>query len=261
MKHIASISGGQDSTAMTVRMLELGLPLDYIVFCDTGNEFPEMYQYLDRLDIYLQDKFNIGITRLKSKHTLISLVQSPFTRGKRTGQVRGLPYSSMMSFCTRDLKKNVAEKFIRSLKDDCTQYIGYVAREKNRVHKSDKKYITLKFPLIDWNWNEPEVSNYLKEKTLFNELYNHFARTGCMYCPKQSVDSWYALYANFPKQWEEAKRWEERAAQQDAHIKNFRADGSLQNREIAFEKRLAREKVTPKFEMNWNDENVSCMCK
>jgi len=46
MKHIASISGGQDSTAMTVRMLELGMPLDYIIFCDTGNEFDDMYDYL-----------------------------------------------------------------------------------------------------------------------------------------------------------------------------------------------------------------------
>lgn len=261
MKHISTLSGGQDSTAMTVRMLELGMPLDYIIFCDTGNEFDEMYDYLDRLDVYLQDRFNIGITRLKSKHTLKSLVETPFTKGKRKGQVRGLPYASSMSFCTRDLKKNVAETFMRKLKDDCIQYIGYVAREKNRVHQSDKKYITLEFPLIHWGWNEPEVSSYLKEKTLFNILYNFFLRTGCKFCPKQTITSWYALYVHFIGEWEEAKRWEENATLQNAHIKHFRADYSLAELEVRFEKQLKKDTYTPKFELDWNEENVSCMCK
>jgi len=261
MKYIASISGGQDSTAMTVRMLELGMPLDYIVFCDTGNEFDEMYSYLDRLDVYLQNKFNIGITRLKGKHTLETLVNTPFSKGKHKDKVRGLPYSSSMSFCTRDLKVNLFNNFARSLKDDCIQYIGYVAREKNRVHKSDKKYITFKFPLIEWGWNEPEVSSYLKEKTLFNELYNYFIRTGCKFCPKQSLDSWYALYVHHLAEFQEAKRWEERASKQDAHIQNFRSDYSMLQLEKKFEKRLKSEISTPQFQLDWNDENVSCMCK
>ncbi|MFA5454150.1 MAG: phosphoadenosine phosphosulfate reductase family protein [Sulfurimonas sp.] len=261
MKYIASISGGQDSTAMTVRMLELGMPLDYIVFCDTGNEFKEMYAYLDRLDIYLQSKFNIGITRLKSKSDLKSLCFTPFTKGKQKGKIRGLPYSSSMSFCTRDLKKNVSERFMRTLKDDCIQYIGYVSREKNRVHQSDKKYITLKFPLIEWGWNESEVSAFLKEKTLFNELYNHFSRTGCKFCPKQSLDSWYALYAHHPAEFEEAKRWEDETKNQNAHIKNFRSDYSMIQLEKRFEKRLNSETKVPQFQFDWNEENVSCMCK
>lgn len=261
MKHIASISGGQDSTAMTVRLLELGVKLDYILFCDTGNEFKEMYEYLDRLDIYLQRKFNIGITRLKSDNTLQSLCFTNFTKGKHKGQIRGMPYASSMSFCTRDLKKNVAERFMRSLKDDCIQYIGYVAREKNRVHQSDKKYITNRFPLIELGWNEPEVSAYLREKTLFNELYNHFSRTGCMFCPKQTLDSWYALYVHHRDEWNEAKRWEQRAENQNAHIKNFRSDYSLLQLEDRFEKRLKQETQAPQFSFDWNEENVSCMCR
>lgn len=261
MKHIASISGGQDSTAMTVRMLELGMPLDYIIFCDTGNEFKEMYEYLDRLDIYLQNKFKIGITRLKSKHTLESLCFTEFTKGKHEGQIRGLPYASSMSFCTRDLKKNVADRFMKSLDDDCIQYIGYVARETQRTHQSDKKYITNQFPLIDWNWNEPEVGTYLKEMSLYNSLYNHYSRTGCKFCPKQTLDSWYALFVHHNDEFEEAKRWEEKTKEQDAHIKHFRSDFSMLELEKRFEKRLKTETDTPQFQFNWNNENVSCMCK
>lgn len=42
MKHIAMLSGGRDSTAMVIKMLQEGMPLDYIVFTDTQNELPEL---------------------------------------------------------------------------------------------------------------------------------------------------------------------------------------------------------------------------
>jgi 3'-phosphoadenosine 5'-phosphosulfate sulfotransferase (PAPS reductase)/FAD synthetase len=261
MKHIYSISGGQDSTAMTIRALELGYPVDYIIFCDTGNEFPQMIDYLHRLDDYIKRNFNKSITFLSAPLSLKELVFSPFKKGKNKGIIRGLPYASSMSFCTRELKKNVTERFLKSLNDDCIQYIGYVSRERNRVHQSDKKFITYKFPLIEWDWNEPEVSSYLKEKTLFNELYNHFTRTGCMFCPKQTLDSWFVLYSQFPDKWNEAKKWELQTKKLGAHIKNFRSDFSLIQLEYRFSKRLKAQNNTPQFEFDWNQEDVSCMCK
>ena len=39
----ANLSGGRDSSAMVVKWLELGNNIDYILFCDTGYEFAEMY--------------------------------------------------------------------------------------------------------------------------------------------------------------------------------------------------------------------------
>ena len=41
MKHIVSFSGGKDSTAMLLMMLEKGMKVDYIVFVDTGKEFSQ----------------------------------------------------------------------------------------------------------------------------------------------------------------------------------------------------------------------------
>lgn len=168
--HVYSISGGQDSTAMLVHDLESGKQVDYIIFCDTGNEFDEMYAYLNRLDIWLKNKYGKSITRLGGKHTLKSLCFSPFTRGKRKGQIRGLPYASSMSFCTRELKKNISDRFLKGLIKQgfvVDLNIGYVAREKNRIHKSDNPSITMKFPLIELGWNEPEVSNYIQSMGLF----------------------------------------------------------------------------------------------
>ena len=51
--HIVSFSGGKDSTAMLLRMIELNMQVDEIIFCDTGVEFPQMYDHLDRVEAYI----------------------------------------------------------------------------------------------------------------------------------------------------------------------------------------------------------------
>lgn len=43
--YIVSFSGGKDSTAMLLHLLELGEPVDEGLFCDTTVEFPEMYTH------------------------------------------------------------------------------------------------------------------------------------------------------------------------------------------------------------------------
>ncbi len=44
--HIVSLSGGKDSTAMLILMVEKGLPIDMVLTADTGMEFPEMEGHL-----------------------------------------------------------------------------------------------------------------------------------------------------------------------------------------------------------------------
>ena len=40
---VVSCSGGKDSTAMLLLMIERGMPIDMVLVADTGLEFPEMY--------------------------------------------------------------------------------------------------------------------------------------------------------------------------------------------------------------------------
>ena len=51
--HAVSLSGGKDSTAMLLLMIERGLPIHAVLTADTGMEFPEMYEHLQKLDDYL----------------------------------------------------------------------------------------------------------------------------------------------------------------------------------------------------------------
>ena len=55
MKHIINFSGGKDSTAMTLKMLEDGWWVDEIIFADTGKDFPQMIGHINKFDDYIQN--------------------------------------------------------------------------------------------------------------------------------------------------------------------------------------------------------------
>ncbi|HEK8692780.1 TPA: phosphoadenosine phosphosulfate reductase family protein, partial [Clostridioides difficile] len=59
MKYVASFSGGKDSAAMLLLILEKRLLLDEIVFIDTGLEFKEIYDIIDDFE----KRINFKITR------------------------------------------------------------------------------------------------------------------------------------------------------------------------------------------------------
>ena len=63
--HAVSLSGGKDSTAMLLLMIERDMPIDMVLTADTGMEFPEMYEHLDRLDDYLYRERGIHLTMLR----------------------------------------------------------------------------------------------------------------------------------------------------------------------------------------------------
>ena len=48
--NMVSFSGGKDSTAMLLRMLEEGMQVDIILFCDTGLEFPQLYKHVKKIE-------------------------------------------------------------------------------------------------------------------------------------------------------------------------------------------------------------------
>lgn len=228
MLTIANLSGGRDSTAMVIRYLELGNNIDYILFCDTGFEFPAMYEYIEKLDSYLQRNFNKKITWLNKggkenaddEYTIMEkwAFIKPIEIGKRATLKRGIPMQMGRDYCTRQTKIRPTEKFV---KDKCkdkfrvTALIGYTYNEVENGRVSTLDYAIAKYPLHEWGFNELEVSEFLRERQIMNPLYNHFKRTGCFFCPKQSKASLYHLYKHYPKEWELMKAWELKAKELD----------------------------------------------
>lgn len=101
MKHIVSFSGGKDSTAMLLMMIEKGMHIDEIVFCDTTVEFPQMIEHINKVEKYINRK----ITRLQApfdfEHYLAYHVK---VRGKNKGK-KGYGFPDFRNrWCTGTLK-------------------------------------------------------------------------------------------------------------------------------------------------------------
>lgn len=97
MKNIVSFSGGKDSTAMLLKMIENNMKIDEIVYCNImatstiGAEYPEMYQYLDKIDRYLLKTIGKKITRLNSPISFEKQFYTIKQRGKYKGEIYGFP--------------------------------------------------------------------------------------------------------------------------------------------------------------------------
>jgi len=211
MKYIASWSGGKDSTAMVDLLLRDKKPLDYIVFLDTTIEFKQMYDYIEKLKAYWEQRYDAKIVILhpsKNKNDFKKhVVFSTISRGKHEGKIRGF-LNAADPFCMwrRDAKMAPFEKWVKNIGEYKT-YIGFTKDETHRC-KTDKNEI---YPLVtDYKMSEIDCQKYLVDHEMENSLYRHFTRTGCRLCPYQSERDWYKIYQYFPDVWQELKDMEQR---------------------------------------------------
>lgn len=254
-KYIASWSGGKDSTFMVDELLRRGYPLDEIVFCDTGMEFPEMYAYIEKCKLYWERKHpGVKITLLnygdKSKEIYENWSGQPFKKGRYRGQVRGFPFHMGMSWCTRELKINPVDKHIKENYSgiDLYKYIGIAVDEPKRVPADWGNHI---YPMVDWGITEAQAEQILKDRGLHNPLYNHFDRTGCWHCPKQSLKSLNTLRNEYPELWHELKTMENEYTEQGAGVNLFKGVGIE-----VIEQKLNSKDYEPKD----GEEPIGCFC-
>ena len=256
----ANLSGGRDSTAMVVRFLELGGKIDYILFCDTHYEFPQMLEYIDKLESYLLKHFNMKLTRLRSDEDIFAkwAYEYPITRGEHKGELRGLPKTLGMDYCTRELKAKPSRAFVKSKSPNAFKneiLIGYTYNEVENGRTSSLDYGVARYPLHEWGWNEAKIESYLREKGIANPLYQHFERTGCFCCTKQSKKSLLSLWKHYPKEWERMKEMEAKAKELGCLNTTFKPNKPLMELELEFVKNPTMDFTEP-----YADDMV-CFCR
>ena len=193
MKHIVSFSGGKDSTAMLLRMIEENMQIDEIIFCDTGKEFPDMYEHIKKVEEFI----GRPITILKADKSFdYYMFEHEKTRGKNKGQ-KGYGWcSGRCRWCTTLLKNNIVNNYLSKYKKEgYIEYIGIAYDEPKRI--KDKKY-----PLVEWKMTEKDCLKYCYSKGFdWNGLYEHFDRVSCWCCPLKKIKEYRTLYENYPQLW------------------------------------------------------------
>ena len=233
IKHIVSFSGGKDSTAMLLMMLEKEMPIDDIVFMDTGVEFQEMYEHIKKVETYI----NRNITVLKAEKSFeYMLLDYEKQKGKNKGQ-KGYSFPDFRNrWCTQYFKKSMIKKYIKENQKDfeIIEYHGIAVDEVKRLKKNKEKNI--KYPLAEWNITEQEALEYCYSKGFnWNGLYEKFYRVSCWCCPLKSLKELKVLYKEYPEYFKKLEEWEENT------YRKFRADYSIKKLRIRFAREIGED--------------------
>ncbi len=194
-RHLVALSGGKDSTAMALRLAELGEHQYEYVITPTGNELPEMILHWKRLGELLGRPMGV----VTSGYSLQGLIRKQ----------NALP-NWRQRWCTRMLKiepfmnhvmKQIAEG------SEVVAYVGLRADENPDTRKgADYNFdgINQRFPLREWGWGISEVWDYLEERGVQIP-----ERTDCAACFFQTLPEWWRLWHFHPEQFKEAEELEE----------------------------------------------------
>ncbi len=202
--HVLSLSGGKDSTALAFfirdNMPEVHEQIEY-VFCDTEHELPETYEYLDKIEVFL-DK---PIERLK-----------PYKSFEHLLEMHNYLPSPHRRWCTIELKtkpfrKYVYDKFSKNGEGVINLYIGIRSDEMSRAafNKYGDNYIQEVYPFVDSGINKKDVMDILEKSGIgLPDYYSWIDRSGCYFCFFKSKMKWINLYENHPDLYEKAIKLE-----------------------------------------------------
>lgn len=221
--YVASLSGGKDSTAMILRLIEEKCPLDLILFCDTGLEFPGMYDHVKKLERNLP----VPVVWLKEEKGFeyYFLHHKPKRKNPDLADKSGYSWAGPRNrWCTKALKVQVINQYLKALQKDyeIVQYIGIAADEPRRI----KQHC---YPLMEWGMTEKDCLEYCYQRGYdWGGLYELFNRVSCWCCPLQGLKELRTLRKHFPELWNQLLDWQSRT------WRRFRADFSADELEIRF---------------------------
>ena len=198
--HLLSLSGGKDSTALAFFMKE-NMPDVFdkmeLVFWDTEHELPELYDYLNKIEIFLGKP----ITRI-----------TPYVSFEHILQTRHYLPHPACRWCTVEMKtkpfrKFVYDKFKNQGDGVVFLYIGIRFDEAHRVKSSTStdNYINERFPFVDNCIGSKDVLQILENVGIgLADFYKWKRRSGCYFCFYQNKMDWLLLHEHHPELFQKA---------------------------------------------------------
>ena len=217
MKYIASLSFGKDSLAQIILIKRLGLPLDDVIYCDIrytrefSGEMPEMARWIPTAEEILRREFGVQVRHLTAQHTFKDYFFRVKGDGKHKGEIYGFPFV-IGAWCNSRLKVEVINKYLNSVNDDITEYIGIAYDEPSRYAQLLKKSTQRRVKrsvLYETKTTEDQAFAICEQYGLVSPLYKTgLKRGGCWFCVKQSVESLRHIWKYHPELWSELRELE-----------------------------------------------------
>ena len=203
MKHVVKFSGGAASAVVAKLVIEeFGHDDVILLYSDTKSEHPDADRFRMQVCKFLEH----DMTVVADGRDLWQLIDDNHT----------LP-GQFMPFCTQLLKQRPAERYLKTLTEEYTSYLGFSTSEIRRAQRSMARAAVdgelVRFPLIEHGINSDECKRIIREewKICLPEPYKHLEHNNCIPCFKAgSKRYWQAIARYFPEQFEMACKAEEK---------------------------------------------------
>lgn len=207
MKYIASCSFGKDSLAMILTIIEHGLPLDEVVYCEVmydstiSGEYPEHADFIHNKAIpILELVYGLKVRVLRDKTTYKEQCTRLRSKGKYTGTPVGFPMRRG-PWCN-NLKMRPIRAYNKEQTDDVHEYVGIAIDEPERLARLTPNKSS---PLADYGITEKMAVKICREHYLLSPIYQNQVRNGCWFCHNARLAAIKDLWKNYPDLWAELR--------------------------------------------------------
>jgi len=181
---VVAFSGGDDSTAMALRMAELGEDF-VLLFTPAGDELPALFDHVA---------------------DIVAMVGKPLIQPPNQSLDYWIAYHQAlpnfrMRWCTRQIKILPCIAWLEA-HPGSTLCVGLRADEDARIGLYGD-YATYRYPLREWGWKDADVHAYNRSRGVKVPT-----RTNCALCYDQRLSEWWELWKTHPDRWAKGERLE-----------------------------------------------------
>lgn len=205
MRYILSFSGGKDSTYLLLELIRRKLPLDVVVFFDTGWEFPEMYEHIKKCERLCREH-NIEFITIQPVPSFDYLFYHQIVH-KRNGDLQqGNSWCGGKCRWGTGIKLKTLDSYC---KNDDIVYIAIASDETKRLKK--ERRANKRFPLAEWGVTEAEcLQGCYNYGFTWSGLYEHLDRVSCMYCTNKNLKELRNIRQYHPDVWDKLKQMQDK---------------------------------------------------
>ena len=203
MRSVASVSFGKDSLATLLLLLERNMPLDEVIFYNSGMEFEAIYHIRDRMKPILEQR-GIRFTEVKPDAPFLYYMLEKPVDSKKNGFHLGYSWCGGKCRWGTTLKTDALDGIAL---DAEVHYVGIAADETTRLERLKPPK---RSPLAEAEMTEADCLEYCYQRGFFWEengvrLNDILDRVSCWCCKNKNRKELKNIYQFLPQYWERLK--------------------------------------------------------